>query len=183
MSGCCLPCGSECQVSYIHWLWRLSPCIQIICFYSLLPLEDVHVHLLLPVQWPLNERLWWMNEWMNGPFQVPMFLHLYNAITPHEVFHINCSTSNSMPMSRLVLTHWLSSQFRWAHHRVLVPLLVHLKVPLSLLFTPSCIYLGLSTCSEPSAWIFIVFCPKSSNFLVIADIWLPFELFRIKLAL
>lgn len=98
-----------------------------------------------------------------------------------DIPDIHCSTSNGPSLSQGVLTHLLSSQ-------IPVPPLVNLKSPPSSLFTPSFIYLWLSTCSETITWIFMLLCLKSSNFSVIAsgyskgNMTSPFELFCIKLA-
>lgn len=106
-----------------------------------------------------------------------------------DVPDTHCSTGNSPSLSQVVLTHRLSSQLlRCIHHRIPVPPLVNLKVPPSSLFTPSCIYLQLSTCSETITWIFMGFLSEKFQLLSNSR-WLfkgvydfRFELFCIKLA-
>ena len=160
----CLPTSSECQVFCTHQLYRLSPCIQIICLHHFSPqgnelLEDAHLHLLLSVECLFNERLWLVNEWMTLPGSyVPTPMECYYSML--NLHNTNCCPGNSTSISQVILTHWLSSQFPGTPSQGSCPTSCPSWSHTLSLYSPSYSYLRLLTYSETITRIFIIFLSK-----------------------
>lgn len=67
------------------------------------------MYLLVPVEWRFCERLWLVNKWMtlSGSYTPTPMQRRYSMLDFPDT---NFCTSNSIPLSQVVLTHWLSSQ-------------------------------------------------------------------------
>lgn len=121
-------------------------------------------------------------EWVNGPFQVPVFPHLWNAVTPRWIFLTPTALQVTVPPYHKMCWYTCSLP-SYSNGFVLLT-----SNPHPLPYSPP--HVSTYSCQPVQRQLpgfLCFFCLKSSNFSVIAsgyskgNMTSPFELFCIKL--